>query len=79
MVEYITDSRTGDEYIYDGQSQRIFKNGTFVSPAQAEPIFSGNDRYNIPVFGGIFLKALDTILLRSGRTVKVTDLNTIDI
>lgn len=68
----------GIKYIYDERTGRIFKEGQVLTSSQAEPVYSYlGDSSGEPVFGGILLKDIGSILTLNGKISPVTDPNTI--
>lgn len=68
----------GIKYSYDERTGRIFKEGQVLTSSQAEPVYSylGDSSWE-PVFGGILLKDIGSILTLNGKISPVTDPNTI--
>lgn len=68
----------GIKYSYDERTGRIFKEGQVLTSSQAEPVYSYlGDSSGEPVFGGILLKDIGSILTLNGKISPVTDPNTI--
>lgn len=68
----------GIKYSYDERIGRIFKEGQVLTSSQAEPVYSYlGDSSGEPVFGGILLKDIGSILTLNGKISPVTDPNTI--
>ena len=67
----------GEHYSYDEDTTRIFKDGRLMPSTEAEPVFQGLSEDSVPVFAGIYLKALDMVLSLTGKLNPVTDANTI--
>ena len=73
MIEIV--SFKGETYKYDPDTERIFKGGILLDPSEAEPVYSNvNDG---PVFAGIHLKAINSVLSRSGKINELVDPNSI--
>ena len=73
MIEIV--SFKGETYKYDPNTERIFKGGLLLDPSEAEPVYSNVDKN--PEFAGILLKALGSVLSRSGKINEVVDINSI--
>lgn len=68
----------GIKYSYDERTGQIFKEGQVLTSSQAEPVYSYlGDSSGEPVFGGILLKDIGSILTLNGKISPVTDPNTI--
>ena len=67
----------GDIYKFDPSTQRLFKGGLYIPPTQIEPVYSGNDKDNAPIFAGLFLKSSNQILTKTGKLKPITDINSI--
>lgn len=76
MVEII-DKNSGDQYRYDPQTHRVFRNDAFVSSVHVEPVFSGNDKDMEPIFSGLFIKSQNSILTLTGNLKPLTDIDNI--
>lgn len=75
MIE-VVDKTTGQLYRYDPESRRLFRDGIFMTPQTAEPVYSGNQG-KIPTFAGIYLPNLNSIVTLSGNVKQITPLNKI--
>lgn len=75
MIDILT--IRGELYSYDPDTLRIFCDGKLLSSAKVEPVYSLNDKTDIPEFAGILLKDTGNILSRSGKINKITDINAI--
>lgn len=71
-------SSRGELYRFDESSQIIYKDGFVVPKSEAEPVFGGNGfEDTVPEFSGIWIKATNSILTRSGKINPITDPNTL--
>ena len=58
---------TGEIYSFDQSTGRIFKDGRLVSSTLVEPVYSNFSESGLPIFSGIFLKGINSILTLSGK------------
>ncbi len=66
-------SAKGENYSFDPQTLRIFKDGVLLSSSKVEPLFSSN---TAPEFCGIYLKSKATILkLNGNEEPAITNIN----
>ena len=73
MIDII--SFRGEQYSYDPDTERIFKDGKLIPSTEAEPVYSDVD--NMPTFSGIYLKGSEAILSKSGKINSITDINSV--
>jgi len=73
MIDIITIK--GEQYRFDPETERIFKDGKLIPRSEAEPVYSDTENY--PKFSGIFLKNLGSIVSLSGKTNSLTDIENI--
>ena len=65
----------GDEYGYDEETMRIYKDGKLIPSTIAEPVFTNVDNY--PQFSGIYLKDAGRIISKNGNINEIVDYNAI--
>jgi hypothetical protein len=76
MIDIITIK--GEKYSFDPDTERVFKDGKLLSSASVEPVYSGFSEDEPPLFSGIFLKGINSILSLSGKINPViTDINSV--
>lgn len=75
MIE-IYNRETGQLYRYDPMSHRIFRDGFFVPPQTATPVYSGTNDGQ-PSFAGIYLPEINSILTLTGNVKEVTPIDKI--
>ena len=73
MIDII--SFRGEQYRYDPDTERIFKDGKLIPSTEAEPVYSDVD--NMPTFSGIYLKVPEAILSKSVKINSITDINSV--
>ena len=73
MIDIV--SFRGELYRYDPDTDRIFKDGKLIPSTEAEPVYSNVE--DMPVFSGIYLKAAESILSKSGKINSVSDINSV--
>lgn len=73
MIDIV--SFKGEQYRYDPDTDRIFKDGKLLPSSEVEPVFSDVD--NFPVFSGIYLKSKESILTKSGNINQISNIESI--
>lgn len=68
----------GEQYSYDPDTNRVFKDGYLLPSTQTEPVYSKTDSEHAPPrFSGLLLKAIGSLLSLSGKISPISDPNTI--
>lgn len=68
----------GERYSFDEETMRIFKDGFVLPSTEAEPVYSSSfEDDRPPVFSGIYLKSINSIISLSGKINPVTDINNV--
>lgn len=75
MIEITTGK--GEHYTFDPETERLFKDGVFISKNLIEPVYSGNGKDSEPVFAGLYVKANNTIITRTGNVKPLVNINSI--
>ena len=75
MIEITTIK--GETYKFDPTTQRLFKDGVFIPSSMIEPVYSGNDKNDKPIFAGLYNKSNNTIITKTGKIKQVVDINSI--
>lgn len=75
MIEIITEK--GIKYTFDPNTQRLFRDQTFIPKTEIEPIYSGNNDDGQPELAGLYLKTKGTIITRNGIEKKLTPIDSI--
>jgi hypothetical protein len=75
MIDIITGK--GEKYSFDPETQRLFKDGVFIPKTQVEPVYSGNDKNNAPIFAGLYFRDKNKILTISGKYKNIVDIDSI--
>lgn len=60
-----------ENWIFDTETERIFKDGVLVPNSVAEPVYSGGGENIPPNFAGILLKETGEIISINGKTNKL--------
>lgn len=74
MVNIYTEK--GDQYSFNEETGRVIKNGIILPSFEAEPVYSKGSG-SLPTFSGLFLRALNAVLTRSGKLNILSDINTL--
>lgn len=68
MIESLYDNLTGDQYEYNTETGLIARNGSIVSGAEFEPVFTAYpEDKRPPIFVGLFLKMENKFLSLGGN------------
>lgn len=65
----------GETYLYDEETDRIFKDGKLIPSTLAEAIFTNIDSF--PQFSGIYLKETGQVISKSGNINTMIDSNSV--
>lgn len=65
MINIVT--MKGEQYSFDEETGRVFKDGHLMSSVNVEPVYSDLDENNVPKFSGLWLKDIDSIISLSGK------------
>lgn len=74
MIEIITEK--GNRFTFDPDTQRLFRDGTFIPKTEVEPVYSG-DNGGIPELAGLLVKGSGTLITRNGLEKKLTPIDSI--
>ena len=76
MIDIVT--LKGEKYSFDPETERIFKDNMLLSSTLVEPVYSDFNEDSPPMFSGILLKNINSILSLSGKINPViTDINSV--
>lgn len=76
MIDIVT--LKGEKYSFDPDTERIFKDNMLLSSTLVEPVYSDFNEDAPPMFSGILLKNINSILSLSGKINPViTDINSV--
>lgn len=73
MTNIITDD--GENWGFDPDTKRLFKDGKVVPDTEAEPVYVNLDPSVPPEFSGIYVKAINSIISLSGKVNRITNIN----
>lgn len=75
MIDIVT--KKGEKYSFDPKTERLFKDGVLIPKATIEPVYCGNGKDSEPVFAGLFVKASNSIITKTGNKKPIVDINSI--
>ena len=71
MIEIIT--LKGEKYSFDPDTERVFKDGKLLGSNLVEPVYSDFNESTPPIFSGLWLKGINSVLSLSGKINPVID------